>query len=118
MIFASLIASQYQLIMQNKTLLLILLAYVASSVTSQTVNGYVTRLYPQGTRIYFHLSNDGFTGQFSNYLFVDSANASSAPYQATYDLLLKSAGTSINVTASKGATIGGHYLVNYIYVDY
>ncbi len=97
-----------------------IVAFLSCAIAAQTVvSGRITRLYPGGNRIYFHLAGDGFTGQFGNYLYIDSTNANSAPFNETYQLLLKHAGTPTVIRARKYTPVtSGNFLVSYIYVDY
>ncbi len=99
--------------------LLVLTLLVSVIVAQTTVSGKITRLYLQGTRVYFHLAGDGYSGQFGNYLYIDSSNMNSTLFLFTYELLLKHAGSNTVVYARKYTPFtSGNYLVAFIYVDY
>jgi hypothetical protein len=90
------------------------------------VRGTITRLYPSGDRLYFHVSGDenprGFTESDYNFIL------NTAPhFKSTYQLLLQAAENKWTVVVRRSDSMGrhvrinekwAHYNVDYVYVDF
>ena len=90
-----------------------------------TVRGFITRLYPGGDRLYFHVFGDqaprGFAESDYNFILYTAPNS-----QATYQLLLKAAEHRWILVVKRSDSMEKHvrideqwvhYNVDYVYVD-
>lgn len=101
-----------------KALVLGLLAagMFSSTALAATRTSTINRIYPSGNRIYFNLTSDCTSNEYS-YHYID---VSTTLGDSQYKLLLSSAlaGKAITINYSTCPSGSSHQPINYLYQDY